>query len=233
MTKSVGMATRKRLVRSFWEKASGDIFEKYPDILQVVIAGRPGIYALYRRGNLYYVGLASNLMSRLRRHTRDRHKGKWDRFSVYITMSDRQTRELEALLLRIAPPAGNRQIGKLPGARNLSSQVLRQMRARDTATYESLIGGRAAETLRKRRVARTGSLAGLHDRRRTLRGWRKGWQYEATLLKSGQVKYDGESYASLGAAAKAATKARSIRGWAFWHYKDAGGDWVPLKKLKK
>jgi type I restriction-modification system DNA methylase subunit len=34
---------------------------------------RHGVYALYRGNRLYYVGLASNLRSRLNTHLRDRH----------------------------------------------------------------------------------------------------------------------------------------------------------------
>ena len=44
-----------------------------------------GIYVLYNDWGSYYVGLASTgtIGSRLRRHTEDKHKGKWDRFSWF------------------------------------------------------------------------------------------------------------------------------------------------------
>jgi hypothetical protein len=46
-------------------------------IIYKFIRGRRGVYALCRRGKPYYVGLASNLKSRLRTHLRDKHGVKW------------------------------------------------------------------------------------------------------------------------------------------------------------
>lgn len=44
-----------------------------------------GIYVMYNEWGSYYVGLASTgtIGSRLRRHHKDKHKGKWDRFSWF------------------------------------------------------------------------------------------------------------------------------------------------------
>jgi len=42
-----------------------------------------GIYALYRKRKLYYVGLTRNLLSRIKWHLRDRHARKWDRFIIF------------------------------------------------------------------------------------------------------------------------------------------------------
>jgi hypothetical protein len=62
---------------------------------------RQGVYALYRRKKTYYVGLASNLRSRLVHHLKDRHGDSWDRFSGYFTIGDTHLKELESLNLRI------------------------------------------------------------------------------------------------------------------------------------
>lgn len=62
------MPKRSSLVCEHMENVSRDALERYQDILQRYVRRRQGVYALYRRGKLYYVGLASNLRSRLRDH---------------------------------------------------------------------------------------------------------------------------------------------------------------------
>jgi hypothetical protein len=59
--------------------------DEYRDIVRTMIRGKSGVYALYKQDKLYYVGLASNLMTRVNGHLKDRHHGAWDRFSVYLT----------------------------------------------------------------------------------------------------------------------------------------------------
>ena len=70
------------------ENISRDALEKYQNIIRRYVRRRQGVYALYRRKKLYYVGLASNFRSRLARHLKDRHGDSWDRFSVYFTIGD-------------------------------------------------------------------------------------------------------------------------------------------------
>ena len=64
------------------------MFDAYAEIIREMIKRKSGVYALYRRGSLYYVGLAGNLSGRQKNHRRDRHSGLWDRFSVYLTVRD-------------------------------------------------------------------------------------------------------------------------------------------------
>ncbi len=64
-----------------------------------------------------------------------------------------------------------------------------------------------------------------------MRGYRKSWEYFAILRKDGKVRYDGRTFDSPSAAAKAAL-GRNANGWYFWRYKDKNGNWVPLHKLK-
>ena len=70
------MARQKRLVIQHLEDISWQVLEAYPQIVKEMIHGKSGVYALYRRGKLYYVGLATNLMARLKIHLRDRHQGE-------------------------------------------------------------------------------------------------------------------------------------------------------------
>ncbi len=63
------MKSRKgQLVSQHLENVSREALENYQDIIKKYVRGRQGIYALYRRGRLYYVGLATNLRNRLKHH---------------------------------------------------------------------------------------------------------------------------------------------------------------------
>src|SRR5690242_19008113 len=110
------MAKDSPLVSQFLERISGDTLAQHQRIIREFVQRRSGVYALYRRDRLYYVGLASNLRNRLKHHLRDKHKGRWDRFSVYLTIGASRIKDLEPLVLRIFRPDGNSQKGKLRNA---------------------------------------------------------------------------------------------------------------------
>jgi hypothetical protein len=76
------MAKRTQLVCQHLENISRDALEKYLPIVRRYVVRRQGVYALYRRGKLYYVGLASDLRWRLNAHLKDRLAPHWDRFRV-------------------------------------------------------------------------------------------------------------------------------------------------------
>ncbi len=80
--------------------------------LQDIMRGYSGLYVLYKRNKLYYIGLASNLFWRLHSHTRNRHKHKWDRFAIFRINRVRYLKDIESMLLRIATPPGNSVSGK-------------------------------------------------------------------------------------------------------------------------
>lgn len=119
------MAKSQRVVVEHLENLARDVLERYPHVIAVQIKGRRGIYALYRRDRLYYVGLATNLLSRLKQHLKDQHAKSWDRFSVYVTVHDEHMRELESLLLRIGAPKGNKRSGKFIKSTNLRPSLNR------------------------------------------------------------------------------------------------------------
>ena len=101
------MRKQKPLVLRHLEDVSWRVLEEYPEVVRKLIRRQAGIYVLFRRDKLYYVGLANNLMGRLKSHLGDRHHGYWDRFSVYLTIDDEHMKELESLLLRIIEHSGN------------------------------------------------------------------------------------------------------------------------------
>jgi len=99
------MPRQAPLVSQYIERISRDAVEKYQDLFQQYVSHRQGVYALYRRDKLYYVGLASNLKWRLYQHLNDHHRSSWDRFSVYFTIGDKHLKELETLVPDARPVA--------------------------------------------------------------------------------------------------------------------------------
>ncbi len=229
------MPARKQLVTAHLEAVSGRVFEQYPEVLKEMIRGHSGIYALYNRDRLHYVGLASNLMRRLKQHQRDRHRGYWDRFSVYLTLDDRHMKELESLLIRIVQPTGNRQGGRFASSSNLTPELNRRMKDFDADRRATLLGGQVHRQRRRRKAAKkrgSAALAGLHDQRRRLQAEHAGWIYMATLRRDGTISYAGTVYETPTAAAKVIVK-RSVNGWTFWSYRDPRKGWVPLSTLRR
>ena len=224
-----------QLLLGFLERISWRVLEDYSDIVADLIRRRAGVYALYKQDRLYYVGLASNLMGRIKHHLKDRHSGLWDRFSVYITQHDNHVKQLESLLLRIAKPSGNRVKGGFGGPANLYRRLSRAMSAFDADRRATALGGHAA---RQRRRAKTADargtlvLVGSVEKRLPLRAIYKGKTYRATLRLDGYISYGGRLYDSPSAAAKRILK-RAGNGWNFWHYKEAARNWPPLSKLRR
>ena len=134
------MAKRKPLVSQHLENISREALEKYQNIIRRYVRRRQGVYALYRRGKLHYVGLASNLRLRLSHHLRDRHSNSWDRFSVYLTIGDSHLKELESLILRIVKPPANRQMGKFISSQDIRRMFAKDVRARQRDELTSLLG---------------------------------------------------------------------------------------------
>src|SRR6478672_2340893 len=131
---------RPKLVTQYLENIASEAFEKHADVIRQFVRGRNGVYALYRKGKLYYSGLASDLRGRLRWHLRDRHAQRWDTFSVYLTIGDQHLRELESLILRVAQPPGNRQLGKFSGAQNLNRSFAREIATKQRAERNRILG---------------------------------------------------------------------------------------------
>jgi len=79
------MRTNKgQLVDKYFERINRDLLEKHSNIVENHINGKHGIYALYSKGLLQYVGIAANLGTRLNKHLKDRHAQTWDSFSAYL-----------------------------------------------------------------------------------------------------------------------------------------------------
>jgi hypothetical protein len=224
------------LVSEYLERVGGDVLEDghYRSILGAMIRDHAGVYALYKDERLYYVGLASNLMGRVKHHLRDRHAHRWNRFSVYLTSKGEHVKPIESLLLRIVDPIGNRVTGRLPGARDLKRELNRQVSSHQARERAHLLGDEhARRRLRRKAASVRGSdaLAGMFDRRQVLRANYKGKRHIATLRKDGQVAYGGRVYESPSAAGQAIV-GRAINGWHFWWFR-RDGEWVRLRELRR
>ncbi len=187
------MAKRAQLVSQHLENISHEALSKYQDVIRSYVRGRQGIYALYRKNELYYVGLAGNLRSRLNSHLGDRHKKLWDRFSVYLTIGDSHLKELESLILRTVKPSGNHQSGKFIRSENLRGKLSRDLRARQRQEINWVIGRSTSPIPKHRRqkVVQKGApiLSAYINQSTKLRATSKDKLITARVRKNGLVRY--------------------------------------------
>jgi predicted GIY-YIG superfamily endonuclease len=235
------MAKRSQLVTQYLENVSSKAFDKYQDIIRSYVARRQGIYALYKRDKLYYVGLATNLRTRLRQHLRDRHAGKWDRFSAYLTLDSSQLKELESLALRIVMPKGNKQMGKFHKAENLLHKFRKDIRlSLDRELSGVVVSVRKDLKKRPNKIVQEASkwtgrvpvLARYVAEQLQIRTKYKGKNIRALVLKDGSIRLKGKYYNSPSIAGRAVVN-RACDGWHFWKYMRGPGDWVKLDELRK
>ena len=85
---------------------------------------KSGIYVLRKDRDVYYVGLASSVRSRLAEHLKDHHRKKWDEFDLYIIQKNKvkYLKELETLLIRVAKPRGNKTEPDFIRHKNITKQ---------------------------------------------------------------------------------------------------------------
>jgi len=221
---------REALVHQHLENVSRELLEQHPDIVRQFIGRNAGVYALYRKQKLYYVGLASGLRGRLKAHVKDRHSGAWDRFSIYLTIKDQHLREIEALLLRIARPNGAKQRGKLAQSKDMRRRISRAIREKQYSEVASLFGRGTTPVGQK--AQRDNLVRRLLPQGARLRGTLKGKVYWAHVRRSGDVRFDSHIHKSLSDAAAAAVK-RPTNGWWFWQVERGRGNWVRLEKIRK
>lgn len=237
--------SKGQLVCQHLEKISRKLIEDYPEVIREYVRGRHGIYALYRQNRLYYVGLASNLPFRLQHHLRDRHGETWDRFSIYLTISDAHLRELESLVLKISNPKGNVQAGKFIRSQDLRRAVYGRIRDIQKKERMDLFGEDVlGPQIKKGEVEDKGLgiLAPYVTKRFQIRFQYKGNLYIAHVRKDGWISFDsnsaaysrlkGKKFKSPSGAAKAITR-QAMDGWLCWKYERSPGEWVLLDELRK
>jgi len=214
------------------EGISKKIFERYKKKVIQYIGNKPGVYALYDEKELYYVGRASDLVKRVNHHLKDRHSALWTHFSVYFTKKAQYANDIEAVIISIAQPKGNKAKPKLGKERKLKDILRQAIKESHQEELRELGLGRA--TKGKKNKSRL-NLKNYFKSSRPLRKSYKGKIYKATLLKSGKIKYKTKLYTSPSAAAKVIVQKHSpnsaFNGWQFWFVKDSENNWVRLSDL--
>ena len=232
-----------QLVCQHLENVSREVLQHYSEIIRTFVRGRHGVYALYRKGRLHYVGLATNLRARINQHLRDRHAETWDHFSLYLTVGHQHLREIESLLVRIGRPRGNRTKPKFLRSESLRPGLRRQVSECQRRELEKLFPGGARQDP-KRQKAKKPELPPPRGRKPTLAPYvakRKGFpirfRFKGRLHKGrvradGTISYQGQVFTSPSTAARAVTK-KASDGWKAWQYERAPGDWLPLSELRR
>lgn len=230
----------KELVLGYLENISSKVFSDFPREITSLVAGKHGVYALYKKDRLYYVGLASNLKNRVKHHLQDRHAGKWDSFSLYLVRKSDHIKELESLILRIADPRGNRVKGRLPNADNMAHLLKRKIKRQQEHSLNTVLNlshkpakkkAVRKAAARKNTGGRTPTLAPYAGKGFALQKVYKGKTLKASVLTDGTVVFNGRRYSSPSLAAATAI-GRAANGWGFWRYKNDAGKWVKLDTLR-
>lgn len=191
------MPRQAPLVSQYLERISRDAVEKYQGLFQQYVSHRQGVYALYRRDKLYYVGLASNLKWRLYQHLNDHHGSSWDRFSVYFTIGDKHLKELETLILHITgKPRGNKNKGKFKDSENLKRTLKRDVKSYQRKELLDLIGQDFKTDLvkisGKQANGRQAILAPYVKKPFRLRASVKGRKFRARVRSDGSIRFRGK-----------------------------------------
>src|SRR6187402_1167801 len=185
------MAKKGQLVSQYLERVSADVFDKYISIVKSYVGRRPGVYALYKGNKLYYVGLASNMNARLKQHLRDRHNGKWNKFSVYLTIGDTHLKEIESLVLRVIQPPGNSVKGKFNYAQNLHRRLRKDVVSKLREESDRIFGVEKEIEAPKEytKKGRTPVLYPYRGKVKILRATFKGKKLRARVLSDGRIRY--------------------------------------------
>lgn len=222
---------RRSLVVSHLEGISRDALEKYHDIVSDYVKGHEGIYALFRKSRLYYVGLASNLRTRVKQHLKDKHSESWDRFSVYLTRGESHLKEMESLLIRVSKPPGNKQKAKFVRSEDLKRRFRQDVKRHQNQELNNLMGAEAKASPKKQKLAGYSLVSIYTARVRSLRGKYKGQVFRARITKTGTIVVKRQTFKSLSGAANSVTGG-NFDGWHFWKYCTSDGRWVRIAELR-
>jgi hypothetical protein len=240
MSKKKTKRGSRPIVVGHLEKVGRGVFSRFQRQITECVKGSFGVYALYRNNKLYYIGLASNLKSRIRGHLKDKHGKSWTHFSLYVFRRESHIRELESLLLRIAYPEGNLQRGKLKSSLNLTPKLkglIKRQYENDIKNWFDELKEAGKKTKNKKKKMK------VKGEQRPLKGLLRDWQriysrykgkdYKAKVLPSGSIKLNGKIYNTPTGAALTIVDRRTVNGWNFWKFKNEKGKLVKLKELRK
>ena len=215
------------------ERISRKIFEKYKKEVIQYIGSKPGVYALYDEKELYYAGRASDLAKRVNRHLKDQHSALWTHFSVYLVKKAQYANDIEAVVISIANPKGNKAKPKLEGEKGQLNNFLRKaIKIRHQKELKELGLGRKKRVELTKKSKNRPDLKNYFETDRPLMKSYKGNMYKAVLLTSGMIKDDGGTeYKTPSKAAQKIAGLKTVNGWSFWFVKNSENNWVKLRDL--
>lgn len=226
----------KSLITGHLEKISSKIFDGYHQEITQLVGKRHGVYALYKENKLYYVGLAIDLHRRVKYHLIDNHAGKWDRFSLYLINDVEHLKELETLLIHIALPRGNKQLGTLSKSKSMQRELKKMVHAKNRESEATLFGMQKKDVKKEKtklfakyrsKPSKPG-LQGLLPAGTEIFAPYKGTTYTATVTGEGKILYQGKLYNSPSSVGEFIRGGKATNGWQFWRYRDNG----KLKELR-
>ncbi|MHB1048748.1 MAG: restriction system modified-DNA reader domain-containing protein [Bacteroidota bacterium] len=226
----------KSLITRHLEKISSKVFDEYYQEITKLVGKHHGVYALYKKNKLYYVGLAIDLHRRVKYHLIDNHSGKWDRFSLYLINDVEHLKELEALIIHIALPKGNKQLGRFSKSKSMQRELRQLVHTKNKEREASIFGvpkpDKKKEKLivfaKYRSTPTKPGLKGLLPAGTELIAPYKGTNYTATVTDDGKILYDGKVFNSPSSAGEFIRGGKATNGWQFWRYRVNG----KLKELR-
>ena len=132
-SKNKKKSTKGALIKGMSKRLPSDILANpiFRKRLKEIMKGYSGIYALYRKENLYYVGLTTNLFGRIHKHLKDRHADKWDSFVIFRIKKVNYLKDIETLITHLVDIPGNKVKGKVPRDADINiilREILREHR---------------------------------------------------------------------------------------------------------
>ncbi|MFH0911359.1 MAG: hypothetical protein V1918_07655, partial [Planctomycetota bacterium] len=134
------------------------------------------------------------------------------------------------LILRIAVPKGNATKGRLAHAEDLRKKLRCQIRIIQHEQISDIMGRK--EQLKSAKKGKLPLAPYATDGFFFIRMTHNGKNYMAAVRTNGLIRLHNVLYKSPTAAAMAITK-KPTNGWYVWHYKNAEGKWIRLRKLRK
>ena len=97
-----------------------------------MMKGYSGIYALYNGVKLYRVGLATDLLSRVKTYFKPPHKDKWNQFAIFRIARAAYLKDIETVLLGITDPPGNKVKGRVPKDADINRLLIKILREHES-----------------------------------------------------------------------------------------------------
>ena len=234
-------STKGSIITDKLEKVGKDAVHKkeIKEILRKHIGKVSGVYALYNKEKLYYVGKATtnNLIKRVSQHLKDKHSKKWNKFSLYPTENKQYATDIEAIIISIGkPPKGNTNIPYLAKEKKTKSLIASELKKLEAKKIEKIFGSENKKNpakINQKKPNKAVSFNNPFKTKKVLKKTYKGKAYKALWLTSGQIEYKTKRYNSPTSVAKVISGRKVINGKEFWRVKNNEGDWIQIKDCIK